>query len=208
MIASAVLYSVIGGTINIYELNHHMIHYFIMATPILCPLCSDIQCDFYILWLVFSKLLTTDTTDMPTQGWFSSGRNLFLPGHPEKSGRNLFLPVLSGQNWKKLDKTGKNYDRGQNCWKKIIIILNYLQKIIMIMVTNAFGKLVLSKTMMQKINYFWPISSKTGRNWMTIGETLKFVRNAEKNLIIMLIFSQKVMVTNALSWLQPFRNLI
>ena len=76
------------------------------------------------------------------------------------------------------------------------------------MVTNAFGKLVLSKTMMQKINYFWPISSKTGRNWMTIGETLKFVRNAEKKLIIMLIFSQKVMVTNALSWLQLFRNLI
>ena len=30
------------------------------------------------------------------QGWVSSGRNLFLPGHPEKSGRNLFLPVLSG----------------------------------------------------------------------------------------------------------------
>ena len=138
------------------------------------------------------------------QGWVSSGRNLFLPGHPEKSGRNLFLPVLSGQNWKKLDKTG----RAQNCWKKIIIILNYLQKIIMIMVTNAFGKLVLSKTMMRKINYFWPISSKTGRNWMTIGETLKFVRNAEKKLIIMLIFSQKVMVTNAWSWLQLFRNLI
>ena len=41
------------------------------------------------------------------QGWVSSGRNLFLPGHPEKSGRNLFLPVLSGQNWKKLEKTMK-----------------------------------------------------------------------------------------------------
>ena len=93
------------------------------------------------------------------QGWVSSGRNLFLPGHPEKSGSNLFLPVLSGQNWKKLDKTGKNYERDQKCWKKIIIILNYLQKIIMIMVTNAFGLLVLSKTMRQKINYYWPISS-------------------------------------------------
>ena len=43
-----------------------------------------------------------------SQGWVSSGRNLFLPGHPEKSGRNLFLPVLSGQNWKKLDKTVKD----------------------------------------------------------------------------------------------------
>ena len=42
------------------------------------------------------------------QGWVSSGRNLFLPGHPEKSGRNLFLPVLSGQNWKKLGKTVKD----------------------------------------------------------------------------------------------------
>ena len=52
------------------------------------------------------------------QGWVSSGRNLFLPGHPEKSGRNLFLPVLSGQNWKKLDKTGKNCERCQKCWKK------------------------------------------------------------------------------------------
>ena len=51
------------------------------------------------------------------QGWVSSGRNLFLPGHPEESGRNLFLPVLSGQNWKKLDKTGKNCERCQKCWK-------------------------------------------------------------------------------------------
>ena len=82
---------------------------------------------------------TDSIADWANQGWVSSGRNLFLPGHPEKSGRNLFLPVLSGQYWKKLDKTGKNYERGQKCWKKIITILNYLQKIIMIMVTNAFG---------------------------------------------------------------------
>ena len=50
------------------------------------------------------------------QGWVSSGRNLFLPGHPEKSGRNLFLPVLSGQNWKKLDKTGKNWKMSENTY--------------------------------------------------------------------------------------------
>ena len=53
------------------------------------------------------------------QGWVSSGRNLFLPGHPEKSGRN----------WKKLEKTVKDV---RNDGKKIIIILNFLQKIICI----------------------------------------------------------------------------
>ena len=70
------------------------------------------------------------------QGWVSSGRNLyiFLQGHLEKSGRNLFLPVLSGQNWKQLNKTGKNCERCQKWWKKIIVLLNFLQKI---MVTNA-----------------------------------------------------------------------
>ena len=36
---------------------------------------------------------------------------------------------------------------------------------------------------------------------MTIGETLKYVRNAGKKIIIILIFSQKIMVINALTWL-------
>ena len=73
-----------------------------------------------------------------SQGWVSSGRNLFLPGHSENSGGNLFRPALSGQNWKKLDKTGK-----KNLWKMSEMleknnyhIIFFLQKI---MVTNAFG---------------------------------------------------------------------
>ena len=57
-------------------------------------------------------------TENAMQGWVSSGRNLFLPGHPEKSGRNLFLPLLSGQNWKKLDKTGKTMKEVRNAGKK------------------------------------------------------------------------------------------
>ena len=47
----------------------------------------------------------------------------------------LFCPDKTGRNWTKLEKTMK----AQKCWKNIIIKLNYLQKIIMIMVTNAFG---------------------------------------------------------------------
>ena len=93
---------------------------------------------FELIWRIYVLSNSCEST-ISLQGWVSSGRNLFLPGHPEKSGRNLFLPVLCGQNWKKLDKTGKNYERGQKCWKKVITILNYLQKIIMIMVTIAFG---------------------------------------------------------------------
>ena len=67
-------------------------------------------------------------TDMSgyRQGWVSSGRNLFLPGHPEKSGRNLFLPILSRQNWKKLDKTGKKIWKRSEILEKIIIILTWL----------------------------------------------------------------------------------
>ena len=84
----------------------------------------------------WSKNNTNNDSYHSLQGWVSSGRNLFLPGHPEKSGRNLFLPVLSGQNWKKVDKTGKNYERCQKCWKKKLIIHNFLQKI---MAKNAFG---------------------------------------------------------------------
>ena len=46
--------------------------------------------------------------------------------------------------------------------------------------------MVLSNNMMQKnqlhLAYFFQFyPDKTGRNWMTIGENLKYVRNAEKN---------------------------
>ena len=46
-----------------------------------------------------------------------------------------------------------------------------------------------------------------GKNWMAIGEILKDVRNAGQKLINH-TFSQKVMVTNALSWVLLFRNMI
>ena len=73
--------------------------------------------------------------------------------------------------------------------------------------------MVLFKNMKQKnqllLAYFFQFyPDKTGKNWMTIGETLKDVRNAEQKTIIILTFSQKVMVTNALSWLLLFRNMI
>ena len=59
-----------------------------------------------------TKKITTNSVD---RVGFLLEKKLFLPGHPEKSGRNLFLPVLSGQNWKKLDKTGQNCERCQKC---------------------------------------------------------------------------------------------
>ena len=90
------------------------------------------------------------------QGWVSSGRNLFLPGHPEKSGRNLFLPVFSGQNWMKLDKTGQNCERCQKCWTKILIILNFLQRLWLKM--HLFNWHCL-KTSCKNIKYFWSTSS-------------------------------------------------
>ena len=93
--------------------------------------------------------------------------------------------------------------------KKTIIILNFLQKI---MVTNAFGELVLSKNMMQKKYYLWRISSsfirtKLEETGSQLGNFNKMSEMLEK-LIIILIFSQKVMVANALSWLLLFRNMI
>ena len=63
------------------------------------------------------------------------------------------------------------------------------------MAKNAFGQLILSKNMMQKhqillVNFFQFYPDKTGRNWMTIGETLKDVKNTGKNLLSYL-FSHK-----------------
>ena len=52
---------------------------------------------------------------------------------------------------------------------------------------------------MKKINHFWPISSSfiwtklEGTGWQ-LGKLLKDVKNAGKKLIIILIFSQKVIV--------------
>ena len=115
----------------------------------------------------------------PGLGFFR--KKIISSGIPGKSGRNLFLPVLSGQNWKKLDKNWTKLWKMSEMLKKIIIILNFLQKI---MVTKAFGQLVLSKNMMQKkkqlpLAYFFQFDpDKTGRNWITNGETLKDIRNA------------------------------
>ena len=101
---------------------------------------------------------------------FSRKKSIF-PGHPEKSGRNLFLPVLSGQNWKKLDKTGKNYERGQKCWKnKLSYLITY----------KRLSWLWLQKNQLLLAYFFQFYPDKTGRNWMTIGKTLKDVRNAGK----------------------------
>ena len=46
-----------------------------------------------------------------------------------------YCPDKTGRNWTKLEKTMKEV---RNAGKNIITILNYLEKIIMIMVTNAF----------------------------------------------------------------------
>ena len=53
------------------------------------------------------------------------------------------------------------------------------------MAKNAFGQLILSENMMQKhqillVYFFQFYPDKTGRNWMTIGETLKDVKNTGK----------------------------
>ena len=100
------------------------------------------------------------------QGWVSSGRNLFLPGHPEKSGRNLFLPVLSGQNWKKPDKTGKNCERCQKCWKNLwSYLISYKRLWLQMHLVNWY----FLKTWCRKKNNLWPISSSF--IWTKLEET-------------------------------------
>ena len=147
------------------------------------------------------------------QGWVSSGRNLFLPGHPKKSGRNLFLPVLSGQNWKKLDKTGKNYERGQKCWKKIITIylITYKRLPWLWLKMHLVNWYCLKSWCKQSITFglFFPVLS--GQNWKKLDDNwgnLERCHKCWKKLIIILISSKKVIVSNASSWLQLFRNLI
>ena len=114
------------------------------------------------------------------QGWVSSGRNLFLPGHPEKSGRNLFLPVLSGQNWKKLEKTVKDV---RNVGRKYLsYLISYKRLWLKMHLVNWYCL----KTWCKNIKYFWSISSsfirtKLEETGWQIGETLKDVRNTGKN---------------------------
>ena len=146
-------------------------------------------------------------TNADLQGWVSSGRNLFHPGHPEKNGRNVFLPVLSGQNWKKLDKTGKNSERCQKC------LLSYLTSYKRLWLQMHLVNWYSLKNMMQKktitLGLFLPVLSrlkwkKLGHNWGNFERCQK----CSKKLIVILIFSQKVMVTYALSWLLLFGNMI
>ena len=47
-------------------------------------------------------------------------------------GKKWKKPISSSFVRTKLEETGKNCERCQKCWKKIIIILNFLQKIICI----------------------------------------------------------------------------
>ena len=165
--------------------------------------------------------------DQTTRVGFLPEETYFFWDTRKKSGRNLFIPVLSGQNWKKLDKTGKNYERGNA--GKIITILNYLQKIIIIMVTRERERLSLSAFLwlqMHLVNWYclkpWCKQSSnfglflpvlSGQNWKKLEDNwgnLKRCHKCWKKLIIILIFSQKIIVSisNASSWLQLFRNLI
>ena len=69
--------------------------------------------------------------------------------------------------------------------KKISYLISYK-------ILYAFGWLVLSNNMMQNnqllLAYFFQFyPDKTGRNWMTIGETLKDVRNAGQKIIVYLL---------------------
>ena len=136
-----------------------------------------------ILVLVFS-LHVCVLTATKQQGWVSSIRNIFLPGHPEK---------VSGQNRKKLDKTRKKMWKMSEMLEKIIIILNFLQRLWLQMHLVNWYSL---KTWCRKsitFGLFLPVLS--GQNWKKLDdnwETLKDVRNAGKKLIIILIFSHSL----------------
>ena len=148
----------------------------------------------------------TLTFCMDIQGWVSSGRNLFLPGHPEKSGRNLFLPVLSGPNWKKLDKTVK--DVRNVGWKYLSYLISYKRLWLKMHLVNWYCLKHYAKAS-TIFDLFLPVLS--GQNWKKLDDNwgnFKRCQKYWKKLIIILIFSQKVMVTNTLSWLLLFRNII
>ena len=116
------------------------------------------------------------------QGWVSSGRNLFLPGHPEKKWKK---PISSsfvrtkleetGQNWKKLWKMSEMLDLSgtpgvrpiglsPGSWQTSLGLgsMSRYSAQILICITKDYMHLVnwyCLKTWCKKIDYFWPISS-------------------------------------------------
>ena len=83
--------------------------------------------DFSMILLILNRVIhrgfTSPIPFLLPNGWVSSGRNLFLLGHSEKSGRNLFLPVLSRPNWKKLEKTVKDVRNTEK--KRLSYLISY-----------------------------------------------------------------------------------
>ena len=84
-------------------------------------------------------------------------------------GKKWKKPISSSFVRTKLEETGKNCEGCQKCWKKWLSYLISYKRL------YAFGWLVLSNNMMQKINYFWSISSsfiqtKLEETWWQLGK--------------------------------------
>ena len=93
-------------------------------------------------------------------------------------GKKWKKPISSSFVRTKLEETGQNWERCQICWKKIIIILNLLQKIICIWLIT-FG-------------LFLPVLS--GQNWKKLGDNWGNFKRCQKcwtKTNCLLTFSQK-----------------
>ena len=103
-----------------------------------------------------------------------------------------FYPDKTGRNWTKLWKMSEMLE------KKLSYLISHKRVWLQMHLVNWYCLKTWcrkKKTQLPLAYFFQFYPDKTGRNWMT-------------KLIIILIFSQKVMVTNALIWLLLLRNMI
>ena len=117
-----------------------------------------------------------------------------------------FCPDKTGRNWTKLEKTVKDV---RNVGRKYLSYLISYKRLWLKMHLVNWYRL---KTLCKNINTFGPfLPVLSGQNWKKLDNNwgnFKRCQRYWKKLIIIFIFSQKVMVTNALSWLLLFRNMI
>ena len=110
----------------------------------------------------------------------------------------------TGQNWKKLWKRSEMLE-------KLPYLITYKRLSWLWLQMHLVNWYCLKPWCKQSITFclFLPVLS--GQNWKKLDDNwgnLKRCHKCWKKLIIILIVSQKVIVSNASSWLQLFRNLI
>ena len=170
----------------------------------------------YVLMLLWYDIDDDNDPSINSNIWYLIIRVGFLPEETyffqdtrkkvEETYFFRFCPDKTGRNWTKLEKTVKDV---RNVGRKYLsYLISYKRLWLKMHLVNWYCLKHYAKAS-TIFDLFLPVLS--GQNWKKLDDNwgnFKRCQKYWKKLIIILIFSQKVMVTNTLSWLLLFRNII